>query len=118
MRIATNGITRIVFIFKHFVIKIPNFRYSHLHWLQGCYANWSERNYCKVFATMDDKELLNKVAPSYYCSIFGLLQVQARCENLDRELTKQELEYFKDFGDLKSDNAGFYKGRVVLLDYS
>jgi len=113
------GATRLVLKIGEFVIKFPNFTYSHLNFLNGCHANWSERNFCKVFKNYDNGRLYNKVAPSLFCSIFGLIQVQKYCKPLGRELTDNEVEYFKnvqDF-DLKSTNFGIYKGRVVCLDY-
>ena len=44
--IIKRGINRIVFVFGSFVVKIPR-HYSHYHFLQGCFANWAERQYCK-----------------------------------------------------------------------
>jgi len=111
------GITRLVFKVGNHVIKIPNFKHSHLHFLNGCYANWSERNYCKMFK--DIPEFLHKVAPSLWCSWFGLVQIQAYCKPLDREITREELVYFKDVrkGERKSTNFGYYNGKVVCFDY-
>ena len=111
------GTTRIVFILHNNVIKIPNFLYSHNNFLMGCYANWSERNYCKMFKGMS--EYIDKVAPSVYCSIFGLIQIQRKCIHLTRELTDDELEYFKNVrgGETKSFNFGIYNNKIVCLDY-
>ena len=110
------GTTRIVFIFKNFVIKIPNGTYSHLNFLNGCYANWSEWQFCKNF---EDHELYQRVAPSLFCIYFGLLQIQQKCDLLNRELTDEELDYFREVrgGESKPNNFGFYKGRIVCLDY-
>jgi hypothetical protein len=38
------GVTRIVFIFKYKVIKIPNFTYGWYHLVRGVLANIEERN--------------------------------------------------------------------------
>jgi len=64
-------------------------------------------------------EFLNKVAPSLFCSLFGLIQIQKYCEPLDRDATSEELEYLKDVrgGETKPINFGLYKKRVVCLDY-
>lgn len=118
-RIKT-GITRIVFIFSNFVIKIPNFKYSHNHFLQGCYANWSERKFCKDFKNANyDGNMYEFVAPSFYCSIFGLVQIQAKCEEKKEELTNQEKEFYKSLcgTDVKKENFGWYNGKLVCLDY-
>lgn len=71
--IIKKGVTRIVFILNKIVVKIPNFTYSHLNFLNGCCSNWSERNYCKMFKNMKQLDL---VAPSLFCLPFGLLQIQ------------------------------------------
>lgn len=116
MKIKLNGVTRIVFVFDKFVIKIPNFRYCHQHFLQGCYANWSERSYCK---TTKGNKSYNLVCPTYFCSWFGLIQIQAKCIELDRKLTRAERKLYVDscFGDIKKENFGYYKNRLVILDY-
>lgn len=120
MKIDRKGVTRIVFIFRHFVIKIPNFNHCHQHFLQGCYANWSERVYCKRMKGVEGNKFYNKVAPSFWCSWFGLIQIQAKCTPVLRHLTDEEIEHFKDLhgGDYKKENFGWYKGRLVCLDYT
>ncbi len=112
------GVTRIVFIFDSFVIKIPNYHYSHSHFLQGCCANWSERNICKMFKPMRDS-FFDLLAPSLFCTWFGLLQIQKRTLPLERDLTDEEKEQFKDFcgTDNKKENFGYYQGRIVCHDY-
>ncbi len=117
MIINRKGVTRIVFVFSKFVIKIPNFIYQHNHFLQGCYANWSERQYCKSFRNLP--EFYDLVIPSHFCSWFGLIQIQARAIELDRHLTDEEWDKFKEVAsnDMKKENFGYYKGRVVCLDY-
>lgn len=117
MKIILKGVTRIVFVFDKFVIKIPNFLYQHNHFLNGCYANWSERRYCKIFKNLP--EHYDLVCPSYFCSYFGLIQVQARCQELDRDLTVHECTKFESVAshDMKKENFGWYKNRLVCLDY-
>lgn len=120
MEINRKGVTRIVFIFKTFVIKIPNFTHCHLHFLQGCYANWSERNYYKTHIKTDyENNLVDYVAPSYFCLWFGLIQIQAKCEKLTRDLSEEEKEFYKPlcWGDNKKENFGYYKNKLVCLDY-
>lgn len=60
------GVTRIVLLIGNIAIKIPNFTYCHLHFLNGCYGNWSERNYTKIFKNLP--EFYNKVSPTLFCS--------------------------------------------------
>ncbi len=121
MKISMKGVTRIVLIFKHYVVKIPNFKYSMLHFLQGCYANWSERDYYKRHIKANyENNMVMYVAPSYFCSWFGLIQIQARAKELKRNLTEQEKEFFYIIcaGDNKKENFGYYKERLVCLDYA
>lgn len=118
-----HGTTRIVLVFKRFVVKIPNFIFSHNNFLQGCVANWRERNFYKNFKGCYVGEwgadLTDFVSPSYYCSIFGLFQIQAKCEPLLRDLTKFEEKTFKSVcgGDFKKENFGYHKGVLVCLDF-
>lgn len=110
------GITRIVFVFDNFVIKIPNFKCYHLHFLQGCYSNWSERNFNKTFK---NTEFIDLVVPSLFCTWFGLVQIQRKVEILDRELTDAEMKKFETVcsGDFKPPNFGFYNNNLVCIDY-
>ncbi len=115
-----NGCTRIVFIFNNFVLKIPNYRYSHYHFLQGCQSNYSERNYCKSFKNANyEGNMYDFVAPSFYCSLFGLILIQAKCLPIEKELTDDEKEFYKPLcgTDSKKENFGIYKGKLVCLDY-
>ena len=102
-------------MFKNYVIKVANFNHCHLHFLQGCYANWSERQYYK----RANKINKDRVAPSYFCSWFGLFQIQARCLEKLENLIEQEIEDYKDLhcGDYKKENFGWYNQRLVCLDY-
>jgi hypothetical protein len=113
MKIGTN---RIVFYCGNYVIKIPNFTYSHTNFLVGCLANWRERDYCKVFKFLP--EFYNLVSPSYFCSWFGLIQIQRKVEVLNRELSESELHQFKGrFGDIHKSNFGWFENKLVCLDY-
>lgn len=53
-------------------------------------SNYKEREYCKQMLGIADNYYYNLVAPSVYCSIFGLLQIQKRCKPLNRKLSKKE----------------------------
>lgn len=111
------GVTRIVFKIGKYVIKFPNHSYNHLNFLNGCYSNWSERNYCKQFKNMS--EFYNKVSPSIFCFPFGLFQIQKYCKPLNRQITDEELLFFENVrgGETKPENFGTYQGRIVCLDY-
>lgn len=114
-----SGITRVVFIFDKFVIKVPKFKfgkYCQYNFLKGCIANLSERKFCKLFKDFPTYDL---VAPSYWCSWFGFILIQARCnKTLERELNFQELQKFQNVcSDLKPENFGYYMDNLVCLDY-
>lgn len=117
MKINRMGSTRIVFVFKSFVVKIPNILYHRL-FLIGCYVNWHERRNWKMFKSVEEtKDLL---CPTLYCSAFGLLLIQKRAEILPNEhhMTDEELKPFGDFAtDIKPQNFGYYKNKLVIVDY-
>lgn len=119
MKIIYKGCTRIVFLLGNYAIKIPNFKVHHLHFLHGCYANWSERHYCKIMKGIENDKFYNLVVPSLFCSYFGLIQIQKRCIELNRHLTDEEIEIFKDVcNDIKKENFGIYNDKLVCLDYA
>lgn len=115
------GITRKVLLIGKFAIKVPRLFNRHYNFLHGCMSNWKERDFCKKFKDVDfENNKYEFVAPSYFCSWFGLVQIQARCKVNTRELTDEELEFFTELCDseTKPENFGYYKGKLVCLDYS
>jgi hypothetical protein len=108
-----NGCYRIVLLIGKYAIKIANFKGRHLDFLLGCYNNYKERSYYKQTADI-------RVAKSYFCSWFGLIQIQKRYNMLERDLTNQEIESFSDvhFGDYKRENFGLENNQLKCLDYS
>lgn len=117
--IKKEGITRIVILIGNFAIKFPNVRNGQLNFLTGCLSNYRERLYCKTFKGVLNNYYYSLVAPSIYCSIFGLVQIQKRCIPLNRELSGDEIDKFREIsrGDLKPENFGIFKNKVVCLDY-
>ena len=116
MRIK-KGVTRIVFILGSIVIKIPNFLYGHQNFLRGCLENWSERKFTKDFKDFD--YYAYKICPTLFSTWFGLLSIQPRAIVLKRELTNDEIKYFKYVtSETKLANFGYYEGRLVCLDYA
>ena len=120
MEINRQGVTRIVLLIGNYAIKIPNFTCQHNHFLQGCYANWSERQLsinAKLFP--DEDKLQGKFAPSYFCSWFGLIQIQARCEPCKNDLSDAQIKEYEPLcgTDFKKENFGYYNNKLVCLDY-
>lgn len=121
MKIDLKGVTRIVFLIGGYAIKVPNFRYEHQHFLNGCYANWNERDYYRRHFKADYKNnMAPYAAPSYFCSWFGLIQIQARCLPMKEHLTEEQINFFYPLcgTDIKKENFGWYKGKLVCLDYA
>ena len=109
--------TRIVFVFDCIVIKIPNFLYGHQNFLRGCLENWSERKFTKDYKDFDYYSY--KICPVLFSTWFGLLSIQPKAEVLKRELTDEEIKYFKYIvSEPKLANFGYYDGRLVCLDYA
>ena len=108
------GVTRIVILCKEYVIKIPNFTYSHSHFLKGAEANWSERMFTKTFK---DCEM---ITPTVFCAWFGLFSIQKRVEPLDFEIESKPylMSHFENVcNDFKTENFGYLENRVVCIDY-
>lgn len=119
--IFANGMTRNVIIIGNYAFKFPTFK-SHSLFLNGCYSNNREREFCKrwegFISDSDEFNLYLLVAPSIWCSWFGLIQIQKRVEILKRDLTEKELESLSRITtERKHINFGIYKGRLVCVDY-
>ncbi len=136
MRIVTTGITRTVFIFKNFVIKVPKIRYGWYYFLLGLCGNIEEK---KTWEAIKDNPDYNKLlCPIKWASKSGLIVImeKADVEGWDREVGSK-FDQTDDWylrkvlngmlykkwidagfgGDDKSDNYGYYKGRLVKVDY-
>jgi hypothetical protein len=114
------GITRIVLIVGNYAYKFPTIIYGMKNFLNGCYSNWAERKFNKDFKSANFEEnMIDYVAPSIFCSWFGLIQIQKRCDVLTEELSNEEKIFFNPVsgGDNKKENFGFYMGKKVCLDY-
>lgn len=120
MRIK-RGATRIVFIFKQFVIKIPNIQEYRL-FLNGLLANLQE----KEFSKMNRSDLCHVK----FCTKFGLILIMNKAEELDIKnidwlIFKEQLEskyendQMKEFilSDSKPSNWGYINNKLVKIDY-
>ena len=118
MKLIDKGITRIVLLLFGYAIKFPNPFNGHLNFLCGCLSNYKERWFYKHFR--EYKPISELICPSYFCSWFGLLQIQRRCVVNTRELTEEELERFESVrdGESKPENFGYIDNRLVCFDYS
>ena len=120
MFINKQGSTRVVFVFKKIVIKIPSFVEYKL-FLYGLLANVQEYTFSKM-----NRRDLGKV---YFVSRFGLINIMKKYKVLDWndwEYRKQEIVriYEKDdmkefmLSDLKPQNWGIDEyGEYVKIDF-
>lgn len=138
MRICLHGVTRIVFIFRGFVIKIPNFTYSWDHFLKGLVSNIREKNTWNYNGYSEERRLLREelLCPVLWCSWGGWILVMRKAD-VDRHYTEVynaayygnidpekevALRYKKWIdagfgGDDKCDNYGYLGDRLVKIDY-
>ena len=110
------GTNRIVFCIWKYAFKIPNFTFSQDLFVRGCYSNLRERKLYKQF-----KNFHYDLCPSFFCSWFGLLQIQMRCQS---PVTPEVVDMFKLHkqlllvSDIKADNIGICKDKAYLIDYA
>ena len=121
MLLKRNGVTRLVFIFKNIVIKIPNFTCQWDHFLLGIIANINE-NRCYKWHEHNDI-----LCPVKWISWLGFILIMKRADT-DRHL-KEVYEDGLKFnysswvncglgGDDKPDNYGYVNDKLVKIDYA
>lgn len=114
------GVTRIVFVFKNKVYKIPNCTYSLEHFLKGWIANIHEKKTWEVFNSpgIEDKTVRDKICPILKSYLKGFIIVMPRCTPLKPEDFPDESPFIDvPWGDHKMDNYGMLNGKMVCLDY-
>lgn len=114
-----HGTNRIVILVGGIAIKVPHLFNGHYNFLIGCEANYGERRYCKMMLGVYNNRFYDLVAPSMFCSWFGLIQIQRRCVVNTVPLSNKKLAKFDNVrnGETKAQNFGYYKGKLVCLDY-
>lgn len=124
--INRKGGSRIVFLFKKFVVKIP-VTYSWYGFLNGLLSSMRELDKIKYYKG-NYPEQIPKV---YYGNRFGFIIIMKRY----REVTREENDEFRDeltriaesdtegsryfwYGDIKPENYGYdEQGRLVKFDH-
>lgn len=138
MEINRRGITRIVFVFKKVVVKIPNFSYSWSHFLKGLIANIDEGRCWRYNSGKYEKGKSHLICPVIWTSWGGWILVMQRADMKLWEQTvkehypepddchdraKYQEKLYKTWieagfgGDDKDDNYGYLKGKLVKVDY-
>lgn len=113
MYLERKGVTRLVFIFKDFVVKIPNFTCQWNHFLSGLIGNMEEFKTWKY----NKSELL---CPILWASWGGWILIMKRVEVCTYE---DEIDYTPWVtagfgGDDKPDNYGYLDNKLVKIDYN
>lgn len=140
MKINRQGSTRIVFVFKSFVIKIPNFLKGYNLFLRGLFSNVQERKASKANYFIPKGESLAKVL--FSCP-FGFWLIMEKAITVEEILRKHYNEHYKPtwerfcdleenfyrvieykfrkdefmLWDLRINNWGFIGNRLVKVDY-
>lgn len=124
MEINRQGVTRIVILYKHWAIKIPNFLYQWNHFLWGLLSNMEEGLTWKI-ANMPDSELYqyrDLICPVVWSSWGGWISIMKRVDRIltDEEYLELDLELYNNIhsDDNKADNFGWLDGRIVKIDYA
>ncbi len=111
------GSNRWVIYIGGFAFKIPSL-YNYKRFLRGLLSNMQEIEFSHVV------EFKEKLCPILYHLPFGFLIVMPRVRVLNEgEISKEELNKFCRVkegnipAELKSDSFGYYKGRLVAIDY-
>jgi len=118
---VTEGITRTVYLFADYAVKVPSFRGKggvSRRWtifLAGLQANMQEREWSKAnYAGL---------LPVLLADPLGFVLVMPRVDPLPDELPEDEFEKFCDRGDYhiptenKPGHFAMWKGEMVALDY-
>lgn len=119
--ICNKGVTRIVFILKHVVIKIPKFTCQWEHFIKGLLANISENKTWKYNSGEYESGKSHLLCPVVWCSWGGWILVMKkvdRCLQYD-EWDKWDIsEHRKHFeGDDTVSNYGILNNKLVKIDY-
>jgi hypothetical protein len=118
MELHLRGTYRNVILIGSYAIKFPKL-YPSKSFLKGCLQNISERSLWKHGEIIYDVKMNHLIAPSLYCGVLGLFQVQKRCLPNTKNLTEVEKESFKGITtDTHKHNFGYYEDRLVCFDYA
>lgn len=115
MTINRQGVTRIVLVFKSFVIKIPNFSYRWDHFLLGVIGNIREN---KTWKYNEDKR--NLLCPVLWCSWGGWILIMKRASvcKWNEDIDYEPWVTAGLGGDDKPSNYGKINGKIVKIDYN
>ena len=117
------GATRIVFIFRHKVVKVPRL-IIWSNFLRGLLGNITENRTWKWNSGRYAEGREKLLCPVLWCSWGGWLLVMRKVEVVTyaewKALTEKDITSYKQHfpGDDHRRNYGWYEGRLVKLDYA
>lgn len=126
IKINNQGCTRIVFVFKTTVWKIPRFTYSWEHFLKGFIANISEAKTWKYNSGKWESGNSHLLCPIKFASWGGWLIIMKKADvekHLNEVYKDERLFNYSSYinagfgGDDKPENYGYYENKLVKVDY-
>lgn len=115
------GYTRVVFLYKNYAIKIPNYRYGWATFLQGLLANINESTTWKSNTGVLEQGRSHLLCPVLWCSWGGWILVMRKVDIVITDEMGKHIDFSRHYvefpGDDKPDNYGILNGRLVKLDY-
>jgi len=115
MQINRQGSHRVTILTKNYAIKLPNFPLGWRLFLIGLLSNIEE-------ASFYDGE--SELCPTLHALPGGFMNIMPRLTTLTREeFMSLDIDTFSNNKDIqqkldpKPNNFGWYRGRIVLIDY-
>lgn len=120
MKLNRTGVTRLVFVFKRVVVKIPKPTIWN-HFLRGILSNINEHRTWKWNSGNFNEGRQILLCPVLWCSWGGWILIMKRAEPINREDWSRitDISSYKQHfgGDDTMSNYGWLDGVLVKLDY-
>jgi hypothetical protein len=117
MTIKFNGCTRVVFVFRNVVVKIPK-PWIWNHFLHGIISNINENRTWKWNSGKYERGYSYLLCPVLWCSLGGWILVMKRADTSVPVGRFECVEHVDQFpGDDTESNYGVFEGRLVKIDY-
>lgn len=118
MKINRTGVTRIVFVLKNHVVKVPTPFNGWYNFIQGIIANMVERNTWRFNSGIYESGHSHLLCPVTWVSWGGILLVMVKAKTIPFDAEIDKSEHKKHFpGDDHNHNYGIIDNRVVKIDY-
>lgn len=128
MKIIRLGSTRMVITLNNkYVLKIARIFGEKENAVVGMRSNIQERK-TTIFYTNPhyafDRDIINYIAPTVFCSVLGLFSIQRRChiisdkQKIISDINKFNNKFYSISNDIHPENFGYLNNKLVLLDYN